>query len=78
MATKQAIAYLPVDPETFRRLKVYAAAYGVPLQKLGTEILLRWLNQQAPVGGPISRAERATKHLGGTVHDCSREEYLVS
>lgn len=57
MASKQAIAYLPVDSDTFRRLKVYGAAYGVPLQKLGTEILLRWLNQQAPVGGPVSREE---------------------
>lgn len=44
-------AHIYIDSDAARRLKIYAADQGLSVGKLGTRILVEWLDKQPPVGG---------------------------
>ncbi len=53
-----------VDLDAGRRLKTYASAMGVSIQKLNTKIILEWLDKQPLVGnsqecGPRPAADQS-------------------
>ena len=54
-----------VSTETAQRLKIYAVARDTTLEKLATEVLDLWLDEQPLVGGPkVTTIAAARQKLG--------------